>query len=53
MWIEKEIQKDADSIQKTIEHLSRDYKAQLPRTIVSRIHVRDKEHIEIIQTKMG
>jgi hypothetical protein len=43
MWIEKEIQKDADSIQKTMEHLSRDYKAQLPRTIVSRIHVRDKE----------
>jgi len=39
MWIEKEIQKDADSIQKTIEHLSRDYKAQLPRTIVSRIPV--------------
>jgi len=39
MWIEKEIQKDADSIQKTMEHLSRDYKAQLPRTIVSRIPV--------------
>ena len=45
MWIEKEIQKDADSIQKTIEHLSRDYKAQLPSTIVSRIHVLHKEHM--------
>jgi len=45
MWIEKEIQKDADSIQKTMEHLSRDYKAQLPSTIVSRIHVLHKEHM--------
>lgn len=45
MWIEKEIQKDADSIQKTIEHLSRDYKAQLPRTIVSRIPVTHNDDV--------
>lgn len=45
MWIEKEIQKDADSIQKTIEHLSRDYKAQLPRTIVSRILVTHNDNV--------
>jgi hypothetical protein len=45
MWIEKEIHKDADSIQKTIEHLSRDYKAQLPRTIVSRIPVTHNDDV--------
>ena len=45
MWIEKEIQKDADSIQKNIEHLSRDYKAQLPRTIVSRIPVTHNDDV--------
>ena len=37
MWIEDELQKDVDQIQETIVNITRDYKAQLPRTIRSRM----------------
>jgi len=38
MWIEEDIQKDTNGIQKTMQQLMRDYTAQLPRTIRSHIH---------------
>lgn len=37
MWIEDEIQKDMNGLQKTMQVLYRDYTAQLPRTIRSHI----------------
>ena len=37
MWIEDDIQKDMNGIQKTVQDLMRDYSAQLPRTIRSHI----------------
>jgi hypothetical protein len=37
MWIEEDIQKDTNGIQKTIQDITREYHAQLPRTIRSHI----------------
>lgn len=37
MWIEEDIQKDTNGIQKTIQDLTRDYHKQLPRTIRSHL----------------
>ena len=38
MWIEEDIQKDTNGIQKTMQKLMSEYTAQLPRTIRSHIH---------------
>ena len=37
MWIEEDIQKDTDAIQKSMQDITREYHAQLPRTIRSHI----------------